>query len=97
MILVRYLVGLADRHWKHSRDTVVGDFGGRVLQHIPIGILIGATFPLSIPILVLFIRYEENEDVHTYDQAWKDYYGTLVGAVVGLLLEVLLLWWIVAV
>jgi len=69
---------------KHSRDKE-GDFGIRVLIHIPIGLLIGLTFPLSIPLVKLFIRYEENEDIHTKDQAWKDYFGAMVGCSIGIL------------
>lgn len=67
---------------KHVRD-IEGDFGVRMLLHIPVGLLIGLTFPLSIPLVWLFIRYEENEDLHTKDEAWKDYFGALVGCAVG--------------
>jgi len=69
---------------EHSRDKE-GDFGVRVVLHVPIGLLIGLTFPLSIPLVMLFIRYEENEDVHTKDQAWKDYFGALVGCSIGII------------
>jgi hypothetical protein len=70
----------------HDRDKI-GDFQSRVLLHIPIGFLIGLI--LIIPfvgygLLKLFIRYEENEDGHTKDQAWKDYFGALVGMGVGI-------------
>ena len=78
-----------DRLLTHSRDTA-GDFGSRVVIHIPLGFLIGVTFPVSVPLLLLFIRYEENEDVHTKDQAWKDYFGALVGCALGLVTEVTL-------
>ena len=74
----------------HSRDKV-GDFGDRVVLHIPIGVFIGVTFPLSIPLVWLFIKYEENEDVHTKDEAWKDYFGAIVGAVIGIIIEVILI------
>jgi len=65
---------------KHSRDKT-GDFQERVLLHIPAGLIIG------IPILgwafaYIFKAYEENEDVHTKDQAWKDYFGAMVGAAI---------------
>ena len=68
---------------KHNRDSE-GDFGVRMLLHIPIGLLIGLTFPLSFPIAWLFIRYEENEDLHTKDEAWKDYFGAIVGCSIGI-------------
>lgn len=65
---------------KHSRDTV-GDFQYRVLLHIPIGLLIGIPI-LGKPVRVLFKAYEENEDLHTKDEAWKDYFGAIIGAVI---------------
>jgi len=68
---------------KHNRD-VEGDFGVRMLLHIPVGLLIGLTFPLSIPLVWLFVRYEENEDLHTKDEAWKDYFGAMVGCAAGI-------------
>jgi len=75
---------------KHDRDKV-GDFSKRVLLHIPIGFVIGAVFPLSFPLLWLFIKYEENEDLHTKDEAWKDYFGAMVGSSLGLLTLIILL------
>lgn len=62
----------------HERDKV-GDYQKRLLIHIPIGILIGIPV-LGIPILFLFIRYEENEDFWVKDRAWKDYAGAIAGA-----------------
>ena len=66
----------------HNRDDE-GDFGIRVLLHIPIGII------MSIPVfgwglVYLFVRYEENEDKHVKDEAWKDYFGALAGFIIGL-------------
>lgn len=75
---------------KHSRDKV-GDFGSRVILHIPIGFLIGVTFPLSYPLLETIHKYERNEDVHTQDQAWKDLFGVMVGEVIGMLVEIALI------
>tara|TARA_Y100000310_G_C20580096_1_gene762530 strand:+ start:543 stop:794 length:252 start_codon:yes stop_codon:yes gene_type:complete len=68
---------------KHSRDKV-GDFQGRVLLHIPIGIL------TAIPVLgwgltALFIVYQRSEDEWTRDRRWKDYYGAVAGNVIGVL------------
>jgi len=63
---------------KHERDKI-GDFQKRVLIHIPIGLLIGIPI-IGKPVKDLFIEYENNEDLHTKDQAWKDYYGASVGA-----------------
>ena len=64
----------------HERDNV-GDFQKRVLLHMPAGLVIG------IPVIgwafaYIFKAYEENEDLHTKDQAWKDYFGALVGAAI---------------
>jgi hypothetical protein len=71
---------------KHERDTV-GDFQKRAFLHIPIGIIIGASWLAhwSVPLILgyLFSCYEENEDGHTKDQAWKDYFGCLIGIVIG--------------
>ena len=64
----------------HERDKV-GDFQRRALLHIPIGILIG--IPLfGSPLEKLFIKYEENEDKWVKDQAWKDYFGAMVGTAI---------------
>lgn len=76
----------------HNRDKA-GDFGARVILHIPIGLLIGLTFPLSMGLVFLFCKYEENEDIHTQDQAWKDYFGAIVGYVVGLIIETIFIIW----
>jgi len=60
----------------------------RVKNHIPHGIMIAL---LSATIIFskvaerfteVFIRYEENEDKHTKDQAWNDYLGVLIGMAV---------------
>lgn len=67
-----------DKLIKHNRDTV-GDFGSRVVLHIVPGFLMGLLPGFS----GLFIRYEENEDLHTKDQAWKDYAGAMWGFVPG--------------
>ena len=70
-----------NRHITHNRDDE-GDFGIRVLLHIPIGFLMGLTaiIPfLGYGLLQLFLKYERNEDVHTQDEAWKDIFGAIVG------------------
>ena len=79
-----WFVDWINKHFTHVRDDE-GDFGIRALMHIPIGLLIGLTFPLSYPLLKTFIVYEENEDVHTKDEAWKDYYGCQMGEAIGLI------------
>jgi len=66
----------------HNRDNV-GDFGVRCIIHIPIGII------MSIPVMgwglvYLFKFYERNEDAHHEDEAWKDVYGAMIGFVVGM-------------
>ncbi|GAH20484.1 unnamed protein product, partial [marine sediment metagenome] len=77
----------------HERDKI-GDFQKRVLIHLPIGFIIGVLFPLTYPALKIFIRYEENEDVHTKDQAWKDYAGAMVGCVIGNFVEAGIIIWL---
>jgi len=74
-----------DKLVTHNRDTV-GDFGSRVVLHIPIGLIIGLTsiIPLvGYTLARLFVAYEQNEDFRTADHAWKDYYGALVGFVIA--------------
>jgi len=66
---------------KHEADEV-GDFRMRVLVHIPVGFIMGI-LPFSGSLKDLLIAYEENEDLHTKDQAWKDYYGVMIGFVLG--------------
>ena len=76
---------------RHKRDKV-GDYQERVLMHVPIGALAGIPL-LGKTVEKLFIQYEENEDLHTKDQAWKDYAGALVGAIaVELILIGLVIW-----
>jgi len=77
----------------HNRDKV-GDFGIRTVIHIPVGFIIGLTFPLSYPLLTTLHKYEENEDLHTKDQAWKDYFGVMVGEALGVvcLITTIMLW-----
>ena len=66
---------------KHNRDNE-GDYGERVLLHIWIGLYMGL-FPFSGGFNDLFTAYEENEDLHTKDEAWKDYAGAMIGYVIG--------------
>ena len=77
----------------HNRDKV-GDFQKRVLIHIPIGLLLGIPL-LGLPLLIVFVHYEENEDSHTSDEAWKDYYGALAGMTITTILSlVVVAWWL---
>ena len=78
------MINLINKLITHSRDRK-GDYGIRVVLHIPIGIL------MSIPILgwgliALFIYYQKNEDYWTHDRAWKDVAGAKAGYVMGMLL-----------
>ncbi len=70
----------------HSRD-LVGDFQNRVLVHLPIGLVIGLSWlvhwSVTLALCYVFVCYEENEDAHTKDQAWKDYFGCLIGIIIG--------------
>lgn len=83
-----------DKLITHNRDKV-GDFGSRVILHIPVGLIIGIPL-IGKPVRDLFIRYEENEDLHKKDQAWKDYAGAIVGATITtlivLVIIILILW-----
>jgi hypothetical protein len=65
---------------QHERDKK-GDFAKRVLMHIPVGLAAGIPV-LGYPILKLFIFYEENEDLHIKDEAWKDTFGAIIGATI---------------
>ena len=76
-----------DKLITHDRDKV-GDFGSRVVLHIPVGFLIGVSFPLSYPLLKTIHKYERNEDAHTEDEAWKDLFGVMAGEVIGMLVEI---------
>ena len=69
---------------KHSRDKE-GDFQERVLLHIPVGLLIGIPL-LGYPLLRLFEKYELNEDLHTEDEAWKDFCGAMIGTTITILI-----------
>lgn len=65
----------------HDRDGV-GDFGSRVVLHIPVGFAMGL-LDWNNGLVKLFNFYEKNEDVHTLDEAWKDVFGAMVGWVIG--------------
>ena len=69
---------------KHEKDKT-GDFQQRVFIHIPIGLLIGIPI-LGHPLLKIFLEYEKNEDLHTSDEAWKDFFGAMIGASITILL-----------
>ena len=71
---------------EHERDKK-GDFGARVLMHIPVGLVAGIPI-LGYPVLKLFIFYEENEDLHIKDEAGKDTFGALIGASITVLAAV---------
>ena len=66
-----------NRKITHPRDEE-GDYGIRVLLHIPIGLLMGIPV-IGYQLMRLFFFYEKNEDKWTSDQAWKDTAGALVG------------------
>ena len=81
------MIRLINKLIRHNRDDE-GDFGIRVLIHIPVGII------MSVPVIgwglvALFIFYEKNEDLHTRDEAWKDLFGAMVGFVAGLGIQLL--------
>lgn len=60
----------------------------RVVTHIPHGVFSVVMIcegwrgiAIAIVHAYWFIRYEENEDKHTGDQAWKDKLGAIIGLV----------------
>lgn len=83
---------------RHSRDyTDPPVFGGRVLLHSLHGLAIAFSllvhWSLTIALVWLFVRYEENEEIHTRDEAWKDYYGALLGVFLGVFILFMLDRW----
>lgn len=88
------MINWINKHLTHPRDRD-GDFGIRVLLHVPIGIVIGFLLvykPMAgIGLLLLFLVYEWTEDWRVQDHAWKDLFGGLVGCVFGIALAVILL------
>lgn len=67
----------ANKKITHPRDDE-GDYGIRVLLHIPIGLLMGIPV-IGYQLMKLFFFYEKNEDKWTSDEAWKDTAGALFG------------------
>ena len=81
----------ANRTITHTRDKD-GDYGIRVLLHIPIGLLMGVPV-LGYQLMQLFFFYEKNEDKWTSDQAWKDTAGALFGMAVTVIVLIGLVIW----
>lgn len=81
--MLRRLERFINKHIKHPRDTH-GDYGVRYLLHIPAGFLVGLLPPpLDHNAVKIFLRYEQNEDKWTQDEAWKDVGGFMTGYVIG--------------
>ena len=76
------ITAFVNKHFTHNRD-LTGDFGIRVLLHIPIGFLIGVLLFNDKALTNLFLKYELNEDAHTADEAWKDIFGAIIGFALG--------------
>jgi len=93
--IMGFIERLFNRLITHNRDRE-GDFGIRVVIHIPIGFLMGLLLFNDRGIVSLFLKYERNEDLHTEDQAWKDIFGAMVGFVIGRIVAVGLFIWLVA-
>lgn len=51
----------------------------------------GLTPVLSWGLIYMFCKYQRNEDLHTVDQAWKDYAGAIAGMVIGNITWIILL------
>jgi len=69
---------------------------GRVLLHIPVGLVVGFTYfahwVFPIVLAYLFWQYEKNQDKDIHDHAWKDVKGVIWGAaVVGVIVAILTL------
>lgn len=92
--MVTRFVGWINKLITHNRD-VEGDFGIRVLLHIPIGIFIGLLLFNDRALNQLFLKYERNEDAHTEDQAWKDICGAIVGFIIGRIVAIGLFIWLI--
>ena len=75
----------------HPRDND-GDYGIRVLTHIPVGLLMGIPV-IGYQLMRLFFFYEKNEDKWTSDQAWKDTAGALFGMSVTVIVLIGLAIW----
>lgn len=92
------MVNLINRLIRHNQDDE-GDFGIRVLIHIPIGFFMGLLLFNDQGLINMFLKYERNEDAHTQDEAWKDIFGALVGFVIGRMISlglfVLLIIWLI--
>ena len=75
-----------DKLITHNQDKV-GDFGSRVVVHIPIGfitaLILLVHWVMVLAFVYIFWHYERNEDAHSQDEAWKDLYGFLVGFILG--------------
>ena len=74
--------------------TVSNEDVGRVLLHVPLGILTCALWYVHPALAVIFaagfIIYEKQQDKYVKDQAWKDIKGWLWGiGIIGVVLFVL--------
>jgi hypothetical protein len=86
---MKKLIGFINRNLTHNRDEA-GDFGIRVVIHIPIG------FVMSLPLwgwglTYLFWKYQKNEDGYYHDGAWKDVFGAMAGFVAGIAVQLIIL------
>ena len=92
---MRWFEDWANRNITHVRDQV-GDYGVRVVLHVPVGIFLGLTYPLSNDFLHVMIQYQNNECLRTEDQAWKDYAGILQGIFIGRVVQIVAIVWLAA-
>lgn len=85
------IVDFINKHITHNRDRIEdgrpGDYGIRVILHIPVGFLIG----LFLLDKELFLKYETNEDKWVKDEAWKDIAGAMIGYVPGRITAIIIL------
>jgi len=87
---MKWFEDFCNRTFTHVRDDV-GDYGIRMVIHVPVGMFLGLTYPLSNDFLQIMKEYQNNECLYTKDQAWKDYAGILNGIVAGRVTQIALL------
>lgn len=82
--MMKKIIDWINRTITHNRDRD-GDFGIRVILHIPIGGVICYAIAIDpwvgIALLLLFLSYEWLEDWRVKEHSWKDLFGALVGFV----------------
>jgi len=91
--MLEKIINFINKHLTHNRDKD-GDFGIRVVIHVPVGIVIGILLVIcpiaGLGLVLLFGLYEWTEDWRVQDHAWKDLFGALCGCIIGVVVGVIL-------